>query len=127
MEISDSPRLDDRRCIPGTDDVIIYHGYPVITATHCEGWYFGAMNPFFSDQFESSGDAYIVGPDGDRADLLWQTGVGTTQEILGRNGDRWGVYSVWFPSEIRSIEDLVFGFRFILPDLQKIFGGLKNC
>ena len=82
------------------------------------------MNPFY-DEVDTSGDAYVISPDGKRADLFWQIGVGTTQEILGPDGERWGVYSIWFPNEIRSIEDLVFGFRFVLPDLKKIYAELQ--
>jgi hypothetical protein len=120
-----SPVAPSRPRVPETDDVEICHGYPVISATRCDDWYFGAMNPFYDDEVDTSGDAYVISPDGKRADLFWQIGVGTTQEILGPDGERWGGYSIWFPNEIRSIEDLVFGFRFVLPDLKKIYAELQ--
>jgi hypothetical protein len=110
-----------QRCVAGTDEVVIYHGYPVIAASECEGWFFGAISQFLENAPDISGDGFVVAPDGSRADLLWQIGSGECTEILPADSSRWGVYSVWFPKPINSLDDLIFGFRFLLPDLQKLF------
>ena len=111
----------ERRNVAGTDDVLICHGYPVIAATEFEGWFFGAITEFLENAPDMSGDGFVVAPDGSRADLLWQIGIGECTEILPADESRWGVYSVWFPKPINTLDDLIFGFRFLLPDLQKYF------
>lgn len=106
-------------------DISIYHGYPVISATACNGWYFGALSDSETGAIlDTSGDGYVVAPDGSRADLLWQIGFGDLTQVLPPDAERWGVYAVWFPKPITTVEDLVFGFRFALPDLQKIYRDL---
>jgi hypothetical protein len=110
-----------KNCVPGTDEIVIRHGYPVIAASECEGWFFGAMTQFLESAPDTSGDGFVVAPDGSRADLLWQIGVGECTEILPADESRWGVYSVWFPKPINTLDDLIFGFRFLLPDLRKLF------
>ena len=53
-----------QRCVAGTDEVVIYHGYPVIAVSECEGWFFGAISQFLENAPDISGDGFVVAPDG---------------------------------------------------------------
>ena len=107
-------------------ELSIFHGYPVITATECEGWYFGAISDLVEFKNFDSGDGYVIAPDGSRAELLWQIGKGDITQVLPPDEQRWGAYAVWFPKSIRTLDDLVFGFRYILPNLQKFYFDIQN-
>jgi hypothetical protein len=37
------------------------------------------------------------------------------------------VYAVWFPRTVRNVDDLVFNFRFVLPELKKKYETLKRA
>ena len=41
------------------------------------------------------------------------------RSVRQRKG-RWGVYQVWFPRPVYTVDDLVSNFRSVLPQLQKI-------
>ena len=47
------------------------------------------------------------------------------QQVAPPEEGRWGVYAVWFPRIIRTVDDLVFNFRFVLPSLRKKYEEIK--
>lgn len=93
----------------------VYHGFPIVPETETNGWLFGAITEFIGSD---AGDGYVVAPDGSHAGLVWEVGEGTFQQILPPDPKRWGVYAVWFPRPINTIQDLISNFRAILPDLK---------
>jgi hypothetical protein len=97
----------------------LYHGYAVVRETCTDGWCLGSLTEFEDPAGCTSGDAFVVAPDGSRAGLVWEVGSEPIQEILAPDSERWGVYAIWFPSPTRTVEDLVNNFRFILPQLKE--------
>ena len=96
----------------------IYHGFVIVPETCTDGWCLGAITDFEDPKGCSGGDAFVVAPDGSRADLLWDVGSEPMQEILPPDPDRWGVYAISFPHVTRTVDDLVAAFRAVLPQLQ---------
>jgi hypothetical protein len=46
--------------------------------------------------------------------------------VLPPDEGRWGVYAVWFPRVVKTVDDLVFNFRHVLPELKKKCEEVKN-
>jgi len=116
-----SAKVDQPAFLARPDGAPVYHGFPVIPETGIDGWFNGAISEFIDPDGCETGDGYVVAPDGTRAGLVWDVAEGETTEILPPDDERWGVYAIWFIQPIKSVEDLVFNFRFVLPDLQKIY------
>ena len=98
----------------------VYYGFPLVEETRTDGWCFGAITAFEDPDGCDCGDGYVVAPDGSRAGLVWEVGEFPVREVCGPDDGRWGVYAVWFPKVVRSVEDLVECFRSVLPELQRI-------
>jgi hypothetical protein len=98
----------------------VYHGFPIVPESETDGWFFGAITEFIDPAGCTDGDAYVIAPDGSRAGLVWDVGEGDIREISPPEKERWGVYQVWFPHPVRTIDDLVSNFRSVLPQLQSI-------
>jgi hypothetical protein len=67
----------------------------------------------------TGGDGFVVAPDGRRAGIVWEVGEGDIPLVAPPDESRWGVYAVWFPRMVRTVDDLVFNFRQVLPELKK--------
>lgn len=104
----------------------VYHGFPAVPETMTDGWCFGTITEYANSDGCDSGDAFVIAPDGSRAGLVWEVGNGEPAEILKPDGSRWGVYAIYFPKAIRTTDDLVTGFRAVLPHLQKIYERVRN-
>ncbi len=104
----------------------VYHGFGVVEETETDGWFFGAITEFIDPDGCESGDGFVVAPDGSRAGIVWEVGKQDMQEILPPDEGRWGVYAVWFPRKVQTIDDLVFNFRHVLPDLQRKYVEVKR-
>jgi hypothetical protein len=102
----------------------VYHGFPLVPESATDGWTYGAITEFEDPNGVSSGDGYVVAPDGRRAGLVWEVGAGEFSEILPPDDERWGVYAVWFPYPVRNTEDIVANFRVVLPQLQQVHARL---
>ncbi len=101
----------------------VYYGFPIIEESSTDRWRFGAISAFTDDPAGcTSGDGFVVAPDGSRAGIVWEVGNFETHEICAPDTDRWGVYSVAFPRAVRSVSDLVECFRAVLPELKRIHG-----
>ena len=98
----------------------VYHGFPVVPESETDGWLFGAITEFVDPAGCTDGDGYVIAPDGSRAGLVWDVGSREIREISPPEKDRWGVYQVWFPHPVRTVDDLVSNFRSVLPQLQSI-------
>jgi hypothetical protein len=97
-----------------------YSTFPVVPESETDRWFYGAITEFIDPEGCSDGDGYVVAPDGSRAGLVWDIGTRKAQEISPPDKERWGVYQVWFPQPVRTVEDLVANFRFVLPQLKAI-------
>jgi hypothetical protein len=104
----------------------VYHGFGLVEETRTDGWYFGAITAFEDPDGCEWGDGFVVAPDGKRAGIVWEVGDGEIQEVLPPDETRWGVYAVWFPLVVRTVDDLVFNFRHVLPELQRKYEQNKN-
>ena len=102
-------------------DAPVYYGFPVVPESETDGWFYGAITEFVDPAGCDGGDGYVLAPDGSRAGLVWEVGSAEAQEISPPEEGRWGVYQVWVPQPVRTIEDLVAGFRAVLPQLQQIY------
>ena len=94
----------------------VYHGFVVVPETYIDGWVLGEITEYIGAE---EGDGFVVAPDGSRAGLVWGVGAGELTEILGPDPDRWGVYAIWFPREMNSMEDVISNFRSVLPTLKQ--------
>jgi hypothetical protein len=104
----------------------VYHGFSLIEETRTDGWCFGAITEFEDPNGCDSGDGFVETPKGERAGIVWDVGNGNITEILPPKKERWGVYQVWFPRIVKTVEDLVFNFRCILPELKGIYAKVKH-
>lgn len=97
----------------------VYHGFPIVPESETEGWFYGAMTEFLEPDGCTDGDAFVVAPDGTRAGLVWEVGCDGFDEICKPDAERWGVYGVGFSRPIKTMDDLIFNFRQILPILKR--------
>jgi hypothetical protein len=97
----------------------VYHGFSLVEETRTDGWCFGAITAFDDPNGCEGGDGFVVAPDGSRAGIVWEVGTQEIEEVLPPDEGRWGVYAVWFPQVVKTVDDLVFNFRHVLPELQK--------
>ncbi len=105
----------------------VYHGFPMIEETRTEGWCLGAITEFLDDEEGCEwGDAYVVAPDGSRAGIVWEEGEYPIREIMPPDAKRWGVYAVWFPKRVRTVEDFVDCFRAVLPQIIEVHEKVKR-
>ncbi len=104
----------------------LYHGYVIVPETCIDGWCLGVMTEFEDPEGCTSGDAFVVAPDGSRAELMWETGMAPLEEVLPPGPERWGVYAVSFPHPTRTVADLVAAFRAVLPQLQARYAIVKG-
>jgi len=98
----------------------VYYGFPLIEDTRTNGWCFGAITEFEDPDGCDYGDGFVESPNGERAGLVWNVGRGEIKEIMPSSKGRWGVYQIWFPRLVKTTDDLVFNFRYVLPELKAV-------
>ena len=118
----------------------VYYGFPILDV-EVEGFRLGAISGFAFEEVGSpdedglDGDAYVIGPDGRRAGLVWDVEeelvfapivggiVGRIRRRLPRRirrrGERVGVYYVSFLRPMRSLEEARENLASIVPMLQR--------
>jgi hypothetical protein len=103
-----------------------YSGFEIISETNTDGWFFGAITVYGGTDCSCppsgcvSGDGFVEAPDGSRAGIVWS--VGELEEpfrISEPEQGRWGVFEVPFERPVKTIDDLIYCFRKVLPYLQK--------
>ncbi|MEY2854247.1 MAG: hypothetical protein RL030_1379 [Pseudomonadota bacterium] len=97
----------------------MYLGFLVVPETYTDGWCLGVISDDEDPDGVTSGDAYVVAPDGSSAGVVWEVGDEPMSQILPPDSDRWGIYAVSFPHPVRNVEDLVSAFRSVLPALKE--------
>ena len=108
------------------DGAPVYHGFPIIPETELDGWVYGAISDFETDEPQTEGDGFVVAPDGSRAGIVWATDTDEFCEISPPSAGRWGVYGVRFPRPVGCLDDLVSNFRAVLPLFQKRYRELNS-
>lgn len=121
---SKAPKLPGFMARP--DDAPAYHGFNIIPQTSTDGWVYGAITEFETDEPQTEGDGFVVAPDGSRAGIAWATDTSEFYEISPPDEARWRVYGVCFPRPVSSLDDLVFNFRAILPRLKERYETLRK-
>lgn len=102
----------------------VYTGFPLIPETETDGFIFGAISDFLEPDGPEGcerGDGYVQAPDGSRAGLMWHVGESYISMLDEPNEERWGVYNIFFPKPITSLEDLVYNFKEVLPLLKELY------
>jgi hypothetical protein len=105
--------LEERGGVP------VYHGFMVVPETLTDGWCLGVISGQEDPEGSTSGDAYVVAPDGSSAGLVWEVGDEPMVQILPPDSERWGIYAISFPHPVRNAEDLASAFRSVLPALKE--------
>jgi len=100
---------------------LVYRSFSVITETELDGFIYGEITDHFYFDIEGadgclSGDGFVQAPDGSRAGIVWELDKEPSVSIiLEPEEDRWGVYNVGFVQPIKTMDDLIFNFRTVLP------------
>lgn len=97
-----------------------YHEFRLVEETNLNGWIYGAITLIEKGGCDN-GDGFIQSPSKRRAGLVWDVGTGRIETISPPDRKRWGVYQIYFPKKIYSIDDLIDNFKTVLPDLQRIY------
>lgn len=110
----------------------VYTGFPLIPETETDGYIFGAITDFLEPDSEegcTTGDGYVQAPDGSRAGLVWQIypkGEKRFTVLAEPDEKRWGVYNIGFPKPIKTLNDLVYNFKQLLPLIKKQHDDMVN-
>jgi hypothetical protein len=98
-----------------------YYGFPLLPDSEKDGFVFGVITSSRTDAPASWGDAYIVGPDGTRAGIVWGMKGPVTEVVFPPEPGRWGVYQFVFEHPVRSDADLIRNLHAILPRLKELY------
>lgn len=103
----------------------MYTDFEIIKETCMDGFCYGEITDHLLNNKEDeclSGDGFVQAPDGSRAGIIWEiTDVPSLSICIEPEKDRFGVYYVGFVKPIKTIEDLVFNLKMILPFLKKAY------
>jgi hypothetical protein len=111
----------------------VYYGFPVLEDVEVDGFKFGMITDLEAEP-DTTGDAFVVAPDGSRAGLDWEvTEEDSFGEVLPIERTRWGVWAVKFPYAMDSHENVRRNLKAVLPRLRpkweewrKRFGSEEN-
>lgn len=105
------------------NDEQVYSGFPLVNETETDGFVYGAITNYLdADEPDGclTGDGFVQAPDTSRAGLVWQVGINEEIEtLIPPDDDRWGVYAVNFSLPVKTMEDLIYNFRRVLPQLKE--------
>jgi hypothetical protein len=95
----------------------VYHGFRLIDDIEFEGFKLGAITSF--ELGVNWGDAFIEGPDGSRAGLVWELSAEPVlREVMPFDENRWGVWEISFPCGYGSSNDALRVLSDIVPRLR---------
>jgi hypothetical protein len=98
-----------------------YYGFPLLPDSEKDGFVFGVITRSRTDEPASWGDAYVVGPDGTRAGIVWRMKGPVTEVVFPPEPGRWGVYQFLFEHPVLSDADLIRNLHAILPRLKELY------
>ena len=110
------------------ENEVAYKSWPVEEGTCIDGWCFGAITGYDDPEYWETpegctyGDGFVQAPDGTRAGLVWDYEEGISsdriEEVMPPEKSRWGVYGVWFPKPVKTVQDLKDCFEAVLPAIR---------
>ena len=108
---------------PTLDSKQLYSGWPIVHETCIDGWCYGAITEFMNPEGCRDGDGFVQAPDGSRAGIVWdyneQADTSIIQEIPTSKDHGWGLYQVYFPKPVRTLQDMCDCFAAVLPGLRE--------
>jgi len=111
---------------------LVYRGFPLVSETEDDGFIYGTITDHFDFECEeddscTSGYGFVQAPDGSRAGVIWEIEKEPSLSIcIEPEKDRWGVYNVSFVKPIKSMDDLIFNFRTVLPLIKEAYYHAKD-
>lgn len=103
------------------DGAPVYYGFPILQNSEKDGFIFGTITDPCSDTPQRCGDAYLIAPNGARAGILWDVGVGSPHMSGAPDDDRWGICQLFFAHPIQSEAELVQNFHALLPEIKALY------
>jgi hypothetical protein len=97
----------------------MYERFPLIPETNTDGWIYGSITEFIDPDGCKEGDGFVQAPDGKRAGLDWIHGNGQMEVLSGPYDGTWGLFQVYFPKKVYTLEDMVENFRRVLPEVKR--------
>jgi hypothetical protein len=107
-------------------DAPVYHGFPLLKNSECEGFIFGTITEPNGTQPAEWGDAFVVAPNGSRAGIVWQIGHGEPNVVCEPSEGRWGVYGFYFNGPIATEDELVRHLQSLVPALKTYYEAAEN-
>jgi hypothetical protein len=96
----------------------VYHGFEVLHDVAVDGFIFGAIADFETQQ-RDGGDAFVIAPDNGRAGLVWTVSKEPEfAQVCPPSADRWGVWAVAFPFEMTNWQNARRNLTARLPQLK---------
>ncbi len=95
--------------------MIAYEQFPLVEETNTDGWIYGAITKFIEPNGCDGGDGFVQTTYGSRAGLDWKVGRGELRIISGPYNGECGIFEVYFPKMVFTVQDLVDNFRYVLP------------
>jgi hypothetical protein len=97
----------------------VYHNNPLVIETETEGFTYGEITDhfdFYEEEGCTFGDGFVQASNGTRAGIIWALSDSPyLSTCVEPEDDRWGVYNVGFAKPIKTMDDLTFNFRTVLP------------
>lgn len=109
----------------------VYGRFPLVLETETDGFIYGEITDHFyfdcaEDDGCTSGDGFVQAPDGSRAGIIWEIEKEPSLSIcIEPEEDRWGVYNIGFVKPIKTMDDLIFNFRTVLPLIKEAYHNAK--
>jgi hypothetical protein len=104
----------------------LYQSFPVVAESETDGWMYGAITDHKSEDGITYGNGYVIAPDGSQAGIIWDLASPDFSQIYAPEEIRWGVYGVRFQRPVKSVEDIVYNFRAMLPKLKEQYAKIKG-
>lgn len=111
---------------------LVYSGFPLVMETETDGFIYGEITDHFNFDYEeeahcTSGDGFVQAPDGSRAGIIWDIEEKPYISVsIEPEEDRWGVYYIGFVKPIKTMDDLIFNFRRVLPLIKDAYNKAKS-
>ncbi len=89
--------------------------------TKTDGFIYGYHTDHFANpEGCTSGDGFVLAPDGSVAGIAWEVGEKPwVSPDVYPNLRGWGGFDVIFPKPIKTMDDLIYNFRSVLPILKQ--------
>ncbi|MEH7298752.1 3-deoxy-8-phosphooctulonate synthase [Neobacillus drentensis] len=107
-----------------------YHRYPLVLETKTDGFIYGEITDHFDFDEEEGctfGDGFVQAPNGSRAGLIWDISEKPyLNTCIEPEDDRWVVYNVGFVKPIKTMDDLIYNFKTVLPLIKEAYNNAER-